>query len=57
MITGVQAELRKGVTIPADRKADFYVAYALRFLGIDRELPASHRYSTQNLDRVLNSLT
>ena len=57
MITGVQEELRKGVTIPADQKADFYIAYTLRFLGIDKDLPANHRYSTQNLNRVLNALT
>lgn len=56
MITGVLARRRSGMNFRAEIKAEFYIAYTLRFLRVDLELPPSHPYCTNNLDKVLFSL-
>jgi AcrR family transcriptional regulator len=56
MITGIQIQLRNGTVIPAETKAEFFIAYALRALGADKDLPASHPYCSKNVDRLLFSL-
>lgn len=56
MITGIQTRLRNGTIVPAETKAEFFIAYALRALGADRDLPTGHRYCSANVDRLLFSL-
>ena len=56
MITGIQTKLRNGTIIPAETKAEFFIAYTLRALGADKDLPASHPYCCENVDRLLFSL-
>lgn len=56
MITGIQARLREGGPVPAEMKAEFFIAYALRALGADKNLPAGHPYCSEKVDRVLFSL-
>jgi AcrR family transcriptional regulator len=56
MITGVQIKLRNGTVIPAETKAEFFIAYALRALGADKDLPASHPYCSEKVDKILFSL-
>jgi len=57
VISGVQRILWDGMRIPTEKKSAFFIAYTLRFLGIDKEMPADHPYSSNNLDKVLFSLT
>jgi AcrR family transcriptional regulator len=57
VISGVQRILWDGMMIPTEKKADFFTAYTLRFLGIDKEMPPGHPYSSDNLDKILFSLT
>ena len=57
VISGVQRILWDGMQIPTEKKADFFIAYTFRFLGIDKEMPPSHPYSCENLDKILYSLT
>jgi AcrR family transcriptional regulator len=56
MITGIQTSLRNGDVIPAETKAEFFIAYTLRALGADKDLPASHPYCASKVDRILFSL-
>jgi len=56
MITGIQTRLRDGAVVPVEKKAEFFIAFALRLLGVDKDLPPSHRYCSANLDRILFSL-
>ena len=56
MITGIQTKLRNGVIVPAETKAEFFIAYALRALGADKDLPESHPYCSEKVDRLLFSL-
>jgi AcrR family transcriptional regulator len=57
VISGVQRILWDGMQIPTEKKAAFFTAYTLRFLGIDKEMPPGHPYSSENLDKILFSLT
>lgn len=57
VITGIQLALRNGIHIPAEKKADFFIAYTLRMIGIDRDLPSDHPYCYENLNKFLFSLT
>ena len=57
VISGVQRILWDGMQIPTEKKAAFFTAYTIRFLGIDKELPPGHPYSSDNLDKILFSLT
>ena len=57
VISGVQRIMWNGLQIPTETKAAFFLAYTLRFLGIDREMPPDHPYSPENLDKILFSLT
>lgn len=56
VISGVQKILWNGMMIPAVTKSDFFTAYTIRFLGLDKELPPEHRYSSANLDKFLFSM-
>lgn len=55
-IPGIQTRLRNGDAVPAEKNAEFFIAFALRLLGVDRELPPSHPYCSSNLNRILFSL-
>ncbi len=57
VISGVQRILWDGMQIPTEKKAAFFTAYTLRFLGIDKEVPPGHPYSSENLDKILFSLS
>ena len=57
MITGIQTELRQGAIVPAEKKAEFFIAFALRFLGVDKDLPSGHPYCHENTTKLLFSLT
>ena len=56
MITGIQTRLRNGAIVPAEIKAEFFIAYALRALGADKDMPTGHPYCSGNVDRLLFSL-
>ena len=57
VITGIQVRLRNGIRIPEDKKADFFIAYTLRIIGVDHELPPDHPYCSSRLNKYLLHLS